>query len=250
MPASQQQQLANLRPLYQTSEWDQNAAREDIVLYFRENCADGSRPDSPNGIEAYLPNGGLNTFYKAHGRCWSLLENYFPHHHHHRPTPKKQLFNRIKDGHQKIFIILVWIGKAHEIQHFVGKDDLRDERLPFFERPPSFPDFLIQHGDVDSQAYWDSFREAQWRFCAPVLTHQMERTWHKDTILPIIRHQLLGEGDSGVVHAIEVEETHNELEGPSHESLRGIGATQATLLHPPSLDIVSDHKTWRKSSVS
>jgi hypothetical protein len=193
------------RQLLDSSEKD---ACEKFCLFFEQNCAQGIRADVLDSIIEYLPLAALASFFEDRGLAWLILRDHFPH---HSPKPLPGLLHRIRDGHQKIFVILLWIGKAHDIEKFLGSDDLRDDHLPFKERPSSFPDLLKSYPNCGSRPYWEDFKEAQWRFCAPVLTDGLDRIWHKDTILPFTKTPTSDSGSSGSVSKIEIEESHNKL---------------------------------------
>jgi hypothetical protein len=113
----------------------------------------------------------------------------------------------IASYYYKSFCILLLIGKARFIRHFVQHNSLDDTHLPFSkERPPSgFPT------DTDDPFFLTRFCERQWTFCAPYLEIRTSRIMEDSRILPIIKKEILDTGGSAKVFKIELQPEYNRL---------------------------------------
>ncbi|KFY93298.1 hypothetical protein V500_03785 [Pseudogymnoascus sp. VKM F-4518 (FW-2643)] len=106
-----------------------------------------------------------------------------------------------------VFCTLLSISKGWWIKPFRHHDGLSDIALPFDPtRPP--PDWPEQGADFLPQ-----FCEAQWKFCAPVLSKPfMDKRFPKDMVLPIVFKKTLNkEGSSASLWLIKIHPSCNNL---------------------------------------
>ncbi|XTI93229.1 kinase-like protein [Cenococcum geophilum] len=153
----------------------------------------------------FLPDKALDEYFKDDACLLSLLKAVIPFD-GHRPVRLCTLRRRFI----KIFAILLCIGHGNFIKLFVEDDDLSDKKLPFTNRPTTFP----SAGASDEQ-FFISFSNQQWMFCAPTLTYEPYSYWPARRILPIIDKQEIGDGGSAKTYKIKVHPDYNRL-GPKN----------------------------------
>jgi hypothetical protein len=119
----------------------------------------------------------------------------------------------VQDSYLKTFSILLAIGEARYIRHFVEHDGLSDARLPHTSKPHNFPISTAR------PRLWDLFFEKQWMFCAADMHYKINNTLELDRVLPIIDGEVLGEGGSAVVSRIVLHSSFNKLRDSSSTSV-------------------------------
>ena len=104
-----------------------------------------------------------------------------------------------------IFAILLRIGKAQFIPHFVRHSSIWDERLPFKSEPDDFPT------DTSDEQFFAKFAECQWHFKPHTFGHSFE-VLEPECILPIKCKESKGKGSSAEVYRIEVHQDYDRLD--------------------------------------
>lgn len=129
----------------------------------------------------------------------------------------------IADGFACIFCILISIGKGHFIDLF-QTHDLNDARLPFYDCPQSFPN------DPGDDSFFGTFRDHQWRFCAPILQQRSHtRRYTSNDILPYLDKQEIpgATGAGSTVYKVHIHADHDRL--VAHREVRH--STQYHIVH-------------------
>jgi hypothetical protein len=107
----------------------------------------------------------------------------------------------------RCFATLLCIGEGSMISHFYQHESLRDEKLPFPDRPVDFP--------VTMPDKFKAFQDAQGQFCALQLEYGMNGRFKEDGIVPVIHKEKIGEGGSAIIYKILVHQDYNSLRPPS-----------------------------------
>lgn len=142
----------------------------------------------------------------------------------HFPAGADSLFaDDVVPNNVAVFSILLSISKGRWMKQFRHHNHLSDTALPFdpSSPPPNWPqkaDFLLD------------FCEAQWPFCAPVLSAPfVGKRFHKDMVLPIVWKQTLNtEGSSASLWLIKIHPSYNKL---ISEADKVVSVLQATIKH-------------------
>ncbi|KAF2813081.1 uncharacterized protein BDZ99DRAFT_473802 [Mytilinidion resinicola] len=115
----------------------------------------------------------------------------------------------VLEHYLRVFAILIIIGKAEYIKHFLQHSDLEDKILPITSlnhRPSHWPSV------ADSNDFFPSFYKAQWQFCALDFTQKLKGSvLDEDLILPIIEKKELGSGGSAAIYKIKLHDAYNHL---------------------------------------
>ena len=120
----------------------------------------------------------------------------------------EELAHAIVPGAQKIFAILVLIGRPELILVFIEDDQLQpnslDHKLPL--------QLNKLHAVLDDESAVLGFYREQWAFIAPIFSpSSMPRILEKNTILPFTESSSVGEGGFGAVHAIQIDPSHHSF---------------------------------------
>lgn len=103
-----------------------------------------------------------------------------------------------------VFAILLCLGQGRYITNFIRHADLQDRRLPFVHRPEEFPHF-------DNVDFFESFREVQWKWCAPEMTMFNDQEFRDEDILPFKSKTWIHGGMSAAVHKVEIHPDYDGL---------------------------------------
>jgi hypothetical protein len=206
--------------------------------YFRRNKVQGTTSVSSersNGAEEYLPEDAQQGYFSVK-RIQQFLSLLYPSEHGPAVVPVRELQHR----YRKVFATFLDIGKGELIRHVVSKPYLDDEHLPFVQKPESFP------GENED---WDRFFDAQWRFCAPIMSYRRSVDWHERQILPFRYLKKLNEGRSGKAYLVEMHPSHDRIlsDEKSSDSVRAeavMSAQRSKVRQPlsPSTDLTHESR--------
>lgn len=126
----------------------------------------------------------------------------------HFPDPNRIVFkDDIIPDKVAVFCTLLSISKGSWIKPFRHHGGLSDIALPFdpTRPPPDWPEQGVE--------FLPQFCEAQWKFCAPVLSKPFaDRRFPKDMVLPIVFKKTLNkEGSSASLWLIKIHPSCNNL---------------------------------------
>lgn len=168
-------------------------------------------PDSNTGTRPFVVNDDILEYFEKndHRRLKRLISHHF--------TDRSVYTNDIVPKRVAVFCTLLSISKGSWIKHFRYHDgNLSDIALPLdpTRPPPGWPE---QGADFLSQ-----FCEAQWRFCAPVLSNPfVEQRFPKDMVLPIVFKKTLNtEGSSASLWLIKIHPSYNNLISKTDKEVR------------------------------
>ena len=188
-------------------------ATDQFCSFFDKNHKQGTTSVFPGkGIEttAYLPDDVLADYFTLERVKQTLILLYSHRGGHGWLLPADP--STVRNNYKRILAILLYIGRGDRIENFVHKPELYDKKLPFFDRPQSFPDHT-------RDPYFDDFQSAQWKFCAPEIDNSRRVDWDRRTILPFVRVGELGKGHSGKAYKIRVHPAHDKLRrGPASDN--------------------------------
>lgn len=147
-----------------------------------------------------MPLPDLEAYLKAESRTSKLLRAlYFERDH-------QVIVDTLEDRYIRVFTILTLIGKGRYVEHFIQHPNLRDNQLPFLEKPAHFPT------DPNDRTFWDSFYEKQFAFCAHHFRYNENYTKLEDLfILPIVSKEALGQGGSAAIYKIKLHPYYDRL---------------------------------------
>lgn len=158
------------------------------------------------GIETerkFVPRSNLEKYFERPRRLENLLDALLNS--DERPAVDA---NYVREHYLQSFATLLCIGEGRFIHHFQQYKSLRDEKMPYRNRPDDFP-FITPDK-------FEEFKKEQWQFCAPKLEYRMSDRFKEEDILPITRKEKIGEGGSAIIYKIVVEEGYNLLRPPGH----------------------------------
>ena len=112
--------------------------------------------------------------------------------------------NVVKKHYLRPFAILLSIGSGRMIRHFVHYLSLRDDQLPFSDKPKDFPNLTTRN-------LFQAFHKAQWHFCPVKFEYDMSHRLQENFILPIVSKEEVGNGGSATLYKIVIDEGYNEL---------------------------------------
>ncbi|KAF2230731.1 kinase-like protein [Viridothelium virens] len=182
---------------------DSSICIQEFHIWMRSNQSIGirGRADVPDGDAQFVPAQALEQFFTP-DRLKKILKALFEAH-----PPKSHVSpNTIRSSYLKALAILLEIGEGRYIECFVHYPALRDQNLPFLNRPTNFPVTTGSGSDMFSR-----FAERQWSYCAPIIKYDIDTRWKSDHILPILCKEKKGEGASAVTYRIKLHATHDEL---------------------------------------
>lgn len=142
----------------------------------------------------------IEEYCSEEGRLIDILSAIFPD---EEPIPAEDTV--VQTQYLKTLCILLSIGAARYIRHFVEHNGLSDERLPQTSKPHNFPISPARPN------LWEEFYRKQWVFCAAEIQFKINEHLEPDRILPIIKREVLGEGGSAVVSKIVLHLSLNKL---------------------------------------
>lgn len=107
-----------------------------------------------------------------------------------------------------VFSILLSIGKGKYLVRCIERD-YSDDKLPFFDRPRHFP-------KSEEGSFFDSFFDAQWRFCPTRITkNPVNFQIEPEQILPLKRKEKIASNTSSTTYLVEF---HDEYDSLSEDS--------------------------------
>jgi hypothetical protein len=120
----------------------------------------------------------------------------------------EEMCSQVLAGAHKTFAILVCIKRPELISAFIQSDQMQprylDQRLPI-----DLQKLLTLIGDASTAA---QFYSRQWEFIAPVFSlSSLSRNLEKETVLPFLESEDLGEGGFGEVRKILIHSSHHSL---------------------------------------
>jgi hypothetical protein len=108
----------------------------------------------------------------------------------------------LQGPYHQVFATLLYIGRGELIQRFVSNPDLQDTHLPFRQKPVEFP---------GNDEEFERFFDAQWKFCAPIMTYRQSVDWHQRQILAVECLRKLSEGDTGKAHLVRIHPSYDQI---------------------------------------
>lgn len=180
---------------------DHNA--DPIIQEFHEwvskNCKLGMNGLSSDLSCPFMPLPDLKKYLKAEKRTTRLLRALYPDREHWD-------IELLENWYIRVFAILILIGKGRYIEHIVQHRNLRDDKLPFLEKPSHFP------VDPDHPSFWDLFKEKQFIFCAQEFRYYENNQRLEDhCILPITSKEVLDQGGSAAIYKIKLHPHYDQL---------------------------------------
>jgi hypothetical protein len=173
---------------------------QEFLEWVPKNCINGTNGPSATLNSPFMPRPDLEAYLKAERRTEKLLRALFSGREHRVMSEALQL------SYIRVFTILILIGKGTFIEHVVQHPNLRDNQLPFLEKPPHFPT------DPNDSEFWNSFYKTQFAFCAHVLRYKENDTKLEDgVILPIVSKEVLAMGGSAAIYKIELHPYYDRL---------------------------------------
>ena len=151
----------------------------------------------------FVPRSNLEVYFGKHGQVEALLDAVLSS--RDRPAVDP---NYVREHYLQSFATLLCIGQGYLIHHFQQYNSLRDQKLPYHTKPEDFPD--------TTPNIFDTFKQAQWQFCASKLEYGMNGRFKEEDILPITCKEKIGEGGSAIIYKIVVEEEYNLLRPRGH----------------------------------
>ncbi|KAH0539072.1 hypothetical protein FGG08_004370 [Glutinoglossum americanum] len=181
------------------SQPDHDPAVQGFLSWFGDACVKGTLGPVSTPNQLFMPSMRLTGYLNDSIRLRRILEALFGN--SDLPTSPEE----IQGKYEKIFGILLRIGRGRYITHFV-EYQLRDEKLPFDNRPTHFP---TESGD---DHFFEDFCDQQWIFCPPTF-QRGEVNVHYDSkrILPIIYKEELCGGSSANVYKIILHKSYDRL---------------------------------------
>ncbi|KUJ17135.1 kinase-like protein [Mollisia scopiformis] len=191
---------------YELEQPDDNRYLQNFHQYLRESLI---RTDNPvtTRKEEFVPFEQIEEHLGDEGRLIDILSAVFPE---EEPLPVDD--EVVQNQYLKTLCILLSIGGAGYIRHFVEHDGLADVRLPHTSKPQNFP---ISPSRLN---LWDLFYEKQWVFCAAEMSYKINNSLEPHRILPIVEREVLGRGGSAVVSKIVLHKSFNKLRSNSASS--------------------------------
>ena len=151
---------------------------------------------SPHNGRPFVPQKSLRNYLTV-PRIKVLLRSY--------DLPSRAAEN-IRNYYLRVLAILLEIGKAKHVLHFLPHDGLADDFLPFDElHKNKWPS--------NSRKFFDKFYDAQWKFCAQQLkTGRLDnKRIDPNRILPFTTKACLKSGPDSEVLKVDVHPEYNDL---------------------------------------
>ena len=158
--------------------------------------------------EKFVPFELIETYFSEEYHLLDVLSAVFPN---EDPLPVED--SVVQDSYLKTLCILLSIGGARYIRHFVEHDGLSDVRLPHSSKPRNFPI------SPSRPELWSDFYETQWMFCAAEMHYKVNNSLEPKLILPIVERTVLGQGGSAVISKIVLHKWFNKLRDSSSSAV-------------------------------
>ena len=135
-----------------------------------------------------------------------------------KPYQLDEIVKHVLSHGIKIFAILVLTDQAAHVSKFIEACELHDVRLPF------------SLNVLDKQLplpFSKDFYEKQWELSAPIFRRgTINKSLNDRSILPFTKDRRIGTGAFGTVYEIELDHSHQELEGPFQDKVWGCFASR------------------------
>ncbi|KAL9131154.1 MAG: hypothetical protein Q9217_000855 [Psora testacea] len=175
---------------------DENPAIQDFLRWIN-----GVKRTEEDGGRKFVPFTRLKAYFTSRDPTRRLLYALFPDQDEAElPRP-----DHVERHYLRVFSILLCIHQGPFIMHFLEYPSLQDTRLPFATKPLDFP--VSSKSDL-----FDAFWQKQWEFCVPTWEYNMNYRFEKETVLPIIRKEMIAMGGSSILSKIVVEDEYNHLD--------------------------------------
>nr|OQO20386.1 hypothetical protein B0A51_13270 [Rachicladosporium sp. CCFEE 5018] len=175
-------------------------------------------PESPD-LQDFVPSGAVFEYLNHDNRLASILTETFS------SSDDRPSAHVILEKHCQVFAILVAIGSAELIRECIPFPALKDEKLPFTNRPTNFPHDTRDGGFGRRRAKDNLFARFQrWQphFCAPKIEQQHGYRLDSDSILPYVEKDDIGRGASSIVYKVAIHSRHDGL-----KAANGVPSTHA-----------------------
>lgn len=145
---------------------------------------------------SFLPSSKLDSYYSKAWRLSRLLRAL---------DLSDALRSQIYTNFQRVFTILVLIGRAQSIREFISHGHLADRSLPF-RSCDDWPE--------DCRDFFESFTSLQWQFCPLRFKYGdlLDRRLHDKEILPIIEEASLNKGGNSRTSLVWIHPEYDDLQ--------------------------------------
>lgn len=161
----------------------------------------GSQGDYTAGLDDFVPAGEVEAYLRQPDKLGDILGALLG------DGDDEIDAQQLVDRYSVVFAILVAIDYGAYIGRFLPHASLRDAKLPFAERPRSFPNQGL------SDTFFQQFQIEQARFCAPKIYEGIHK-FEVEACLPFLEKKLVGEGGSAKVYRVKLHANHNRLSKP------------------------------------
>jgi hypothetical protein len=173
---------------------------QQFFLFYNKNSEPGICGYTKEPNCTFLPFPKLRELFLDHERTTKLLQSVFGF---DRPPPIDA--RNISRGYERIFAILLLIGRGAYIGHFVHSG-IDDSRLPLHALPEDVP---IPSRDPE---FFSAFYKCQWQFCA----HTFEKSYNRsqlrnETVLPITSIRVIRTASNADLVQINIHPAYNRL---------------------------------------
>lgn len=169
------------------------------LLAFLDNERNIFKGFGKSSEDKYIPRSSLSRYFTDEGgSIESLLEEVLKDEEH---APQAET---VLNQYLVVFAILLSIGKGQYLSRCIERD-YSDDKLPFFDRPRHFP-------KSEEGSFFDSFSDAQWRFC-PVRINKNPVNFQiePEQILPLRRREQISRNESSTTYLVEFHEEYDSL---------------------------------------
>ena len=195
-------------------------AIQDFYEWVDKNRVNGILGPSETVDCPFMPLPLLESHFKAPGRLRQILKALFPEDSLSPINPEDILRGRVR-----IFAILILINRGRCIKTVLRYPTLQDSYLPFLKEPSHFP----RDADGDS-SIWSAFSKKQFQFCPHTFERGMRDTeLEDDTVLPIIRKDLIRRGGSAAIYKIKLHAEYDCLTSPDHPNQVIVPSTRRSM---------------------
>jgi hypothetical protein len=177
---------------------------QGFIKWIRSHSVHATLGPDPAHKIPFMPLPQLESYLKENNRTKRLLRALFPN--SDPPIEPEEVWRSCI----RVFSILLLIGKGSFIRHFVQHDQLCDSKLPFSSPPPHFP------SEAGDDGFFDAFSRRQWHFYPHTFRRNViDAQIEKESILPIVQKELLGDGGSALTYKIKIYPHYDDLMTPT-----------------------------------
>lgn len=171
----------------------------DKFLTFLNDARNIFKGYSKSSDDRYTPRSILSRYFADAGSSIENLLKEVLEDEEHIPQGETVL-----NQYLTVFSILLSIGKGKYLNRCIERD-YSDEKLPFFDRPRHFP-------KSDEGSFFDSFFDAQWRFCpARITKNPVNFQIEPEQILPLKRREQIATNATSTTYLVEFYEEYDSL---------------------------------------